>query len=94
MASAEHESKPRMLRMCTGVVASISGRKTVSVRVETLVKHERYGKYLRRRARYAVHDPKSEAAVGDIVEIVPCRPVSKRKSWRLVRVVRSAEGEG
>ena len=90
MTSAEQEKGARKLRSQTGVVASISGIKTVSVRIETLVKHGLYGKYMRKRAKYAVHDPKSEAAVGDIVEIAPCRPVSKRKSWRLVRVVRAA----
>lgn len=92
MTSAEQEGRTRKLRTRTGVVASISGAKTVSVRVETLVKHERYGKYIRRWAKYAVHDPNSETAVGDTVEIASCRPISKRKSWRLVRVVRSATG--
>ncbi len=92
MTSAEQESTTRKLRAKTGVVASVSGAKTVSVRVETLVKHERYGKYIRRWSKYAAHDPKNEAAVGDIVEIAPCRPISKTKSWRLVRVVRSAQG--
>ena len=94
MTSAEQEDRARTLRTRTGVVAAISGAMTVSVRVETLVKHERYGKYMRRRAKYAVHDPKSETAVGDTVEIAPCRPISKRKRWRLVRVVRSAAGAG
>lgn len=92
MTSAEQQSGARKLRTRTGVVAAVGGSKTLSVRVETLVKHERYGKYIRRRAKYAVHDPKSEAAVGDTVEIAPCRPISKQKRWRLVRVVRSAAG--
>ena len=90
MTSPEQEDRTRKLRAKTGTVVSISGDKTVSVRVETLVKHELYGKYMRKRAKYAVHDPKNEAAVGDIIEIAPCRPVSKRKSWRLVRVIRPA----
>ena len=52
MTSAEQESTTRKLRAKTGVVASVSGAKTVSVRVETLVKHERYGKYIRRWSKY------------------------------------------
>ncbi len=92
MTSAEQQVKTRKLRIQTGVVGTISGANTVSVRVEQLVKHERYGKYIRRRRKYAVHDPQGLAAVGDTVEIAPCRPISKTKSWRLVRVLRSAAG--
>lgn len=71
-----------------GTVRSISGDKTVSVVSDNLVRHAQYGKYIRRRTKLAVHDPKSLSRVGDIVEIVPCRPISKAKAWRLVRVVR------
>ena len=74
-----------------GVVDSISGAKTVRVVVNELVKHPLYGKYVRRRSKFLVHDAKCEAKVGDTVQIAPCRPMSKRKSWRLVRVVRPAE---
>ncbi|OPX22274.1 MAG: 30S ribosomal protein S17 [Planctomycetales bacterium 4484_123] len=74
-----------------GVVDSISGAKTVRVVVNELVRHRLYGKYVRRRSRFLVHDPKSEAKVGDVVQIAPCRPMSKRKTWRLVRVVRAAQ---
>jgi len=91
MTSAEQD-KTRKLRTQTGVVGTISGTNTVSVRVEKLVKHERYGKYIRRWQKYAVHDPQDIAAVGDTVEIAPCRPISKTKSWRIVRVLRSNAG--
>lgn len=72
----------------TGVVDSVSGPKTVRVVMNTLVKHPLYGKYMRRRVRLMVHDPQSQAKVGDTVEIAQCRPVSKQKAWRLVRVVK------
>jgi small subunit ribosomal protein S17 len=72
----------------TGVVDSVSGDKTVRVVLNALVKHPLYGKYIRRRSRLLVHDPDSAAQVGDTVEIAQCRPVSKRKSWRLVRVLK------
>lgn len=80
--------KPRTKGVRTGKVRSVSGAKTVSVVLENLVKHAQYGKYLRRRSHVAVHDPQQLAQVGDVVEIVPCRPISKSKSWRLVRIVR------
>jgi small subunit ribosomal protein S17 len=71
-----------------GVVDSISGRQTIRVVLSNLVKEEQYGKYLRRRTKLAAHDEKQEAKVGDTVEIARCRPLSKTKAWRLVRVVR------
>ena len=72
-----------------GRVSRLSGDKTIGVTLSLLVKHTKYGKYVRRLTKLAVHDPAGQAVVGDTVEIVPCRPISKRKSWRLVRVVRS-----
>ena len=74
---------PRM-----GVVSSAGGDKTIRVVLHNLVKHPIYGKYMRRRTKMAAHDPGNTAAVGDVVEIVPCRRISKSKSWRLLRVVR------
>ena len=88
MEDTEKKPVPHRRGARTGTVRSISGAKTVNVRVDDLVKHEQYGKYIKRATRLAVHDPKEEAQVGDVVEIVPCRPLSKSKSWRLVRVVR------
>ena len=73
-----------------GVVEAVAGKQTVRVHVSTLVRHSLYGKYRRRRTKLLVHDPEQDAKVGDTVEVVPCRPISKRKSWRLLRVVRRA----
>ena len=72
-----------------GVVTSKTADKTVRVDINVLVKHPQYGKYIRRRTRLAVHDPANQARRGDTVEILPCRRISKTKSWRLVRVLRS-----
>lgn len=77
-----------------GTVRSISGTKTINVVVGRLVKHPMYGKYVRRQGKLAVHDPRGLAAVGDLVEIVPCRRLSKTKSWRLVRVTRPSDAAG
>lgn len=70
-----------------GIVVSKSGDKSVSVQINYTVKHPVYGKYIKRRTKLGVHDERNESGLGDTVEIVECRPVSKTKSWRLVKVV-------
>ena len=83
------EKKPRTRRRVQqGQVTSISGAKTIQVVVNKLVKHSRYDKYIKRRTKLAVHDESNQAQLGDQVEIVSCRPFSKRKAHRLVRIVR------
>jgi small subunit ribosomal protein S17 len=75
------------LKTKQGVVVSKSGDKSVKVQIDSIVKHQRYGKYIKRRTKLGVHDESNVSGVGDTVEIVECRPISKSKSWRLVRVV-------
>ena len=70
-----------------GVVVSKSGDKSVRVQIDFTVKHPMYGKYIKRRTKLGVHDPQNEAGIGDTVDITECRPISKSKSWRLVKVV-------
>ena len=70
-----------------GVVVSKSGDKSVRVQIDYKVKHPMYGKYIKRRTKLGVHDPQNEAGIGDTVDITECRPISKSKSWRLVKVV-------
>ena len=82
----------RELRTLTGVVTSKSGDKSIRVTIEYKVKHPRYGKYVKRRMKIAVHDELNVSGVGDVVDIVECRPYSKCKSWRVVRVVQKAIG--
>ncbi|MCE5186692.1 MAG: 30S ribosomal protein S17 [Planctomycetaceae bacterium] len=72
------------------VVVSKSGDKSVVCQIDYRVKHPQYGKYIRRRTKLGVHDPKNLAQVGDKVEITQCRPISKTKSWRLVKIVEKA----
>ena len=72
------------------VVAANRTPKTLKVEVGFLSRHPKYGKYMRRSSRLTVHDEKSEARQGDQVEITECRPISKTKSWRLVRIVSKA----
>ena len=77
-------------RVWRGVVVSKSGNKSVTVQIDYKVKHPKYGKYIRRRTKLGVHDEQNTAGVGDTVEIAECRPISKRKSWRLLGIVKKA----
>ena len=74
----------------TGKVVSNKMQKTISVEVERLVRHETYGKYLRRTTKLMAHDEAGECREGDMVTIAECRPISRHKSWRVVRVVERA----
>jgi small subunit ribosomal protein S17 len=80
-------------RLLTGKVVSNKMDKTVAVSVERLVKHPMYGKYIRRTTKLLAHDENNECQEGDTVSIKPCRPMSRRKSWVLVRVVDRARPE-
>jgi len=71
-------------RVLEGKVVSDSSDKTITVMVERRVKDPLYQKVIRRSAKYAVHDENNNAKIGDWVSIEECRPISKRKSWRLL----------
>jgi small subunit ribosomal protein S17 len=81
-------------RTAIGVVTSDKMNKTRRVEIPRLVKHARYGKYIRRRTICHVHDEQNESHQGDTVEIVESRPYSRTKHWRLVRIVTRAPGAG
>ena len=82
---SESRGKRRDLQ---GVVMSTAMDKSITVRVEQRYKHPKYGKYLSAHKKYLVHDEEGKAGVGDIVQISESRPLSKRKRWRLVDVIR------
>ena len=75
----------------SGVVVSRSGDKTVVVRGERRLPHPVYGKVVRRFKKYHCHDEKNECQVGDTVEIVECRPLSKMKRWRVTAKLAAAK---
>jgi small subunit ribosomal protein S17 len=77
----------KTLKTKRGVVVSKSGDKSVRVQIDYTVKHPMYGKFIKRRTKLGVHDPENAAGIGDTVDITECRPISKSKSWRLVKVV-------
>src|SRR5947208_13699372 len=87
-APPTHERGKRRVEI--GVVTSDKMSKTRRVELPRLVKHARYGKYIRRRTVCHVHDEANESRVGDTVEIMETRPLSKTKHWRLTRVVTRA----
>jgi len=78
-------------KLMTGTVVSNSMQKTVVVSIERLVRHETYGKYVRRRNKFKVHDEKNECKVGDVVRFMETRPLSKDKRWRLLDFVQRVE---
>jgi small subunit ribosomal protein S17 len=73
-----------------GIVASDSMERTVVVRVDTLRRHPLYGKTIRRSVKFKAHDEKNDARVGDTVEIMETRPLSKQKRWRVTRIIERA----
>jgi small subunit ribosomal protein S17 len=77
-------------RVEIGIVTRDKTTKTRRVEIPRLVKHPRYGKYIKRRTICYVHDEANESHLGDTVEIMETRPLSKLKSWRLLRVVAKA----
>ena len=80
-------------RALTGKVVSNKMEKTIAVEIERLIKHPRYGKFIRRTTKLLAHDENKEAREGDTVSIAPCRPLSRRKSYKLDSVVEKASAQ-
>ena len=80
-------------RTVIGRVVSDKMNKTVSVKVERLIKHPAYGKYIRRSTKVLAHDENNECKTGDRVTISECRPFSKNKSWQVVSVDERGAGQ-
>ena len=80
----------RGARTLTGRVVSNKMQKTIAVEIVRLVRHPTYGKYIRRTTKLLAHDENGASSEGDLVIITPCRPLSRRKSWRLLEVVEKA----
>jgi len=73
-----------------GLVVSNKMDKSAVVQTEDLVRHKLYGKYIRRRVKFMAHDPENQCSIGDKVLIEECRPLSKRKRWRVREIVEKA----
>ena len=86
MAATENKAE-KVQRTLTGSVTSSAMDKTATVMIERRIKHPIYGKYITRSTKLHVHDENNECGQGDVVVIEQCRPISKTKSWNLVKVV-------
>ena len=95
MSAAESTGQPndggKTVRKVVGRVISDKMDKSVTVAVERLIRHPIYGKYIRRTTKIMAHDEDNSARAGDTVAISECRPISKRKSWRVVEIVTRAK---
>jgi small subunit ribosomal protein S17 len=78
-------------RQITGTVIKIAGEKTATIVVERKVIHPRYHKTVKRFKKYLIHDEKATAKVGDTISAVECRPLSKRKTFRLLDILKVGE---
>jgi small subunit ribosomal protein S17 len=81
-----------MTRTLTGKVVSDKMDKTITVLIERRVKHELYGKYTTKSSKLHAHDEKNECKMGDIVTVAESRPLSKTKTWSLIKIEESASG--
>ena len=81
------ENRLNKRKTMTGKVISDKMMKTRVVKVDTTIRHAQYGKLMKRSAHYKAHDEKNEAHVGDIVELMSVRPLSKDKRWAIIRIV-------
>jgi small subunit ribosomal protein S17 len=91
--SAEQIAGESTVRTVTGRVISNKMQKSVTVAVERLIKHPVYGKFIRRTTKIVAHDEDNSCREGDLVAIAECRPISKRKSWRVVEIVNKAASD-
>lgn len=85
----EAKARERRRQEKVGLVTSDKMQKTVVVRVERLVRHPKYKRYVRRRTKFMAHNELG-AGLGDVVKIIETRPLSKRKRWRVVEIVQKA----
>ena len=83
-------SEEKVFRTQTGSVVSDKMDKSAVVMIERRVKHPVYGKFMKKSTKLHIHDENNECGIGDTVQISECRPISKTKSWKLVRVVEKA----
>ena len=90
IAMSEIAKSEKVLRIQTGSVVSDKMDKSAVVMIERKVKHPIYGKFMKKSTKLHIHDEDNVCGVGDTVQISECRPISKTKSWTLVKVVEKA----
>lgn len=90
MSTTEQSLADKAARSLEGRVVSNKMHKTITVMIERRVRHPLYGKIVTRRTKLHAHDEMNESKEGDLVQIEECRPLSRTKSWRLVKVLERA----
>jgi len=90
VGTQENKKERTARRVLSGIVLSAAMEKTIVVKIERRFKHKVFGKVVRTFKKYKVHDEQSVASVGDLVEVVECRPLSKEKHMMLQRVLNAA----
>ena len=74
-----------------GVVTSNKMEKSIVVSIERKVKHDLYGKYVKKTSKFVAHDQENTCNEGDVVKIMETRPLSKNKNWRLIEIIERAK---
>ena len=87
MSEEQSKVETKGARTLTGRVVSTKMQKTIAVEIERLIRHPTYGKFIRRTTKLLAHAEDGTCKEGDFVVITPCRPMSRRKSWRVLEVV-------
>ena len=77
-------------KVFVGIVVSDKMEKTVVVLTERLAQHSMYKKYIKKRKKFMAHDPQNICKIGDKVKIIECRPLSKKKRWRVIQIIERA----
>jgi small subunit ribosomal protein S17 len=85
-----NETAATTKRTLQGVVTSSAGDKSATIMIERKIKHPIYGKFIKRSTKIRLHDETNECNEGDTILIEECRPMSKTKSWKLVKIVEKA----
>ena len=90
MSEQATAEKAKVIRSVTGRVTSNKMHKTITVQVERRLQHPVYGKFLTKRSKLHAHDENNDCKEGDLVQIEECRPLSKTKTWKLVKIIERA----
>ena len=85
-------SETKVSRILTASVIGDKMNKSATVLIERKVKHPIYGKFVKKSTKLHIHDENNECGIGDTVQISECRPISRTKSWTLIKVVNKATG--
>lgn len=85
------EEKRGQRKVRTGTVVSDKMDKTVVVAIESRIRHPLYGRIIRRTKKFKAHDESNRTGIGDLVEIIESRPISREKRWRISRVIEKAK---